>query len=195
MINKTIIRTVFTCLTVISFNVHAAFLPAPVESTVTGSLDIIDPDGLHTGAVPLDFNSAMGDFDFMYLGVPGTGYNSSFYNEGSYDFILDSDPNMPPASVTMTVGPDQLGMQTYIDWGVNTYDVLVVWDIATTGNLTTLTAIDMDGDGIRGFKMPNGPFQEFNFVMDVSIETPVPAAVWLFASGLIGLVGLARRKA
>jgi len=26
-------------------------------------------------------------------------------------------------------------------------------------------------------------------------EVPVPAAVWLFGSGLIGLVGLARRKA
>ena len=26
------------------------------------------------------------------------------------------------------------------------------------------------------------------------IETPVPAAVWLFGSGLLGLIGMARRR-
>jgi hypothetical protein len=33
-----------------------------------------------------------------------------------------------------------------------------------------------------------------NGVAAVVPEVPVPAAVWLFGSGLIGLVGVARRK-
>jgi len=37
----------------------------------------------------------------------------------------------------------------------------------------------------------NGPLTGFAFG---GTEVPVPAAVWLFGSGLIGLVGLARRK-
>ena len=35
--------------------------------------------------------------------------------------------------------------------------------------------------------------QDFGVVIDVS-EIPVPAAIWLFGSGLLGLIGLARRR-
>ena len=192
---KSIIAATCACLAVVTFNANAAFLPAPVGSTVSGSLDVVDPNGLHIGAVPVDFSPPAGDFGFMYLGNPGVGYNSTFYaTEGTYDFIFDSDPYVPSVPVSMTVGVDQLGMRTFIDWNGNTFDILTVWDVTTLGNLTTLMAIDLEGDGIRGFLMPNGPFAGFNFIMDVTIATPIPAAIWLFGSGLIGLIGLARRK-
>jgi len=71
-----------------------------------------------------------------------------------------------------------------------------------------LASGDPDGDGVNGMPMaPNGPFAGFNAnfqanmgaiadVSDVPVASavPVPAAVWLFGSGLIGLVGVARRK-
>ena len=40
-----------------------------------------------------------------------------------------------------------------------------------------------------------GPFDGFtgSWTMDIQ-EVPVPAAVWLFGSGLLGLVGVARRR-
>lgn len=44
------------------------------------------------------------------------------------------------------------------------------WDILYLDDRVTLTAIDMPA-------------------------VPIPAAVWMFGSGLIGLIGLARRKA
>ena len=45
--------------------------------------------------------------------------------------------------------------------------------------------------------MVDGPFTGFNANFNIRPEVsavPVPAAAWLFGSGLIGLVGLARRK-
>ena len=68
-----------------------------------------------------------------------------------------------------------------------------VWMLATT---------DGDGDGIMGIPMaPNGPFAGFNAGFNATMAAtpkpsavPVPAALWLFGSGLLGLVGVARRK-
>jgi hypothetical protein len=53
-------------------------------------------------------------------------------------------------------------------------------------------------DGIGGSPMIDGPFAGFNANFDITAihiaSIPVPAAVWLFGSGLVGLAGLARRK-
>jgi hypothetical protein len=63
-------------------------------------------------------------------------------------------------------------------------------------------------DGIGGSPMDNGPFVGYNANFDMTSvtmtgcsadcmpppEVPVPAAVWLFGSGLVGLVGVARRR-
>jgi len=70
-----------------------------------------------------------------------------------------------------------------------------------------LASLDGNGDTIMGINMAaGGPFAGFNAnfnatmtgIADVSdipvAAVPVPAAVWLFGSGLLGLVGVARRK-
>lgn len=67
-----------------------------------------------------------------------------------------------------------------------------------------LTAACITGDdGVGGSPMDNGPFPGFNAnfdIVDITITSvtpaavPVPAAVWLFGSGLLGLVGVARRR-
>jgi hypothetical protein len=56
-------------------------------------------------------------------------------------------------------------------------------------------------DGIGGSPMVDGPFAGFNANFDITslhvtkvTVVPVPAAVWLFGSGLLGLVGVARRR-
>jgi hypothetical protein len=59
------------------------------------------------------------------------------------------------------------------------------------------------GGTIGGNPMIDGPFASSNANFDITTLTltgltitaiPVPAAVWLFGSGLLGLVGVARRK-
>ncbi len=55
--------------------------------------------------------------------------------------------------------------------------------------------------GIGGTPMQTAPFPGYNANFDISSLTvtsisavPIPAAVWLFGSGLLGLVGIAKRK-
>jgi hypothetical protein len=56
--------------------------------------------------------------------------------------------------------------------------------------------------GLGGSPMQDGPFPGFNANFDIQSltlisitpEIPIPAAVWLFGSGLLGLVGVSRHK-
>jgi hypothetical protein len=76
----------------------------------------------------------------------------------------------------------------------------------TTSQVWMLASTDANGDGIMGIPMAlGGPFPGFNAnfnanlnqiadISDIPTAVPVPAAVWLFGSGLLGLVGIARRK-
>jgi hypothetical protein len=79
--------------------------------------------------------------------------------------------------------------------------------VPTGDHVWMLASIDPDGDGVNGISMAaGGPFAFFNAnfnadmspigdVSDIPVAAvPVPAAVWLFGSGLLGLVGIARRK-
>jgi hypothetical protein len=74
----------------------------------------------------------------------------------------------------------------------------------TGGQAWFMASVDGNGDGIMGIPMPGGgPFPGFNANFSANLTAspnpttapiPVPAAVWLFGSGLLGLVGIARRK-
>lgn len=56
-------------------------------------------------------------------------------------------------------------------------------------------------DGVGGSPILAGPFESYRFNFDVTSftvqevsEVPLPAALWLLGSGLVGLLGLARRR-
>ncbi len=93
-----------------------------------------------------------------------------------------------------TIGSSQIGGKIDFAWGTTTgIRVVNVWNINADGSLTTAVT------GAPG--MENGPFPGFNAVFNLTSPglitpsaVPVPAAVWLFGSGLLGLVGVARRK-
>ena len=73
------------------------------------------------------------------------------------------------------------------------------------GTVWMLASVDGNGDGVMGIPMPaGGPFPGFNINFNANLispvcdfdcpPVPVPAAVWLFGSGLMGLAATARRK-
>jgi len=78
-------------------------------------------------------------------------------------------------------------------WTEITYDLGVVPVGATAAFLEIVQAIGNIGTGPGGENWLAGEI----FIDDVYLgvaAVPVPAAVWLFGSGLLGLIGVARRK-
>lgn len=76
------------------------------------------------------------------------------------------------------------------------YDWSILWEITQTGNSASVLTIDTDSDGIAGTAMTAGPFPGFTHQINGTLTAvvPLPAAVWLFGSGLIGLIGFSNYR-
>jgi len=121
------------------------------------------------------------------------------YNFGSpiFPISLPLGPS-PVATKTLNNGIES-GFPTACDGQpiatqVNAYTIVgvpAVIDACTTG---------MVDDGIGGDPMTSIRYGSYNMNLDVtsvhvdSVVVPIPAAVWLFGSGLLGLIGLSRHK-
>lgn len=115
----------------------------------------------------------------------------TLFGPGTYTVsTVDPLPGVSGGTYTFTVGAGQMGGQIDFAWGGTTgIDVVMVWNVV--GN--TYTSSDWDTNGTPGAGMIDGPFPGFSANFNMT-AVPVPAAVWLFGSGLLGLVGVARRK-
>ena len=70
------------------------------------------------------------------------------------------------------------------------FDLCVLTDCLLEGWDSLIQASDINDHGnIVGHGIKDGEIHAF-YIQAV----PIPAAIWLFGSGLIGLIGLARRK-
>jgi hypothetical protein len=131
----------------------------------------------------------------FFFGTTWTAHSFTTYQVGTY-----SVDTIEGGIYDFTVGAGQIGISMLFNWGVVAdIDVINIWDITNVGGVNTYTSTDWDGDGILGGAMIDGAFVGFsaNFNLtgaDLPAAIPVPAAVWLFGSGLIGLVGVARRR-
>lgn len=90
------------------------------------------------------------------------------------------------------------------DWGPSMdTDLVLVWDVThqLDGSIELVsTDVISDffpmGSGAPGHPTIEGPTVGFSYSFDLLLTpVPVPAAAWLFGSGLLGLIGVARRKA
>lgn len=92
--------------------------------------------------------------------------------------------------MNFNVGAGQVAGTIDFAWGATTgIRVVNVWNVNGDGSLTAAAIPGME----------NGPFPGFNAAFDLTSAglisaVPVPAAVWLFGSGLLGLAGVARRR-
>jgi hypothetical protein len=77
-----------------------------------------------------------------------------------------------------------------------------LWDGPTYGpagqpagnQMWELTSADGNGDGIPGIPTAvGGPTAGFNYSFNIQ-PIPLPSAVWLLGSGLLGLLGMARKR-
>ena len=118
----------------------------------------------------------LGDFTMKFDAVEGWVFNSTTGTGGSID--LNDPSNIPTAPSGVRVFTTE-----------NVVTSLVNDQLSVSGDLmwTVFTA----ANGFEFFD--SGQFQAGSFEMTATV-VPVPAAVWLFGTGLLGLVGVNRSK-
>lgn len=169
-----------------------------VECTLTqATYEFNDITLGHIADGDITFPSAIGDFEIEdFFGSPLVAHDVTFYRDtGTYSFDSIGDSVAPGETITMTVDSGQVGMHFLFDWnGKADIDVLNVFDTSYINGEMIYTSTDVDGNGIVGFAMVDGPFQGTDMATNFVVATPIPAAVWFFASGLLGLIGISRCK-
>lgn len=167
------------------------------------------------------FSSNWAAYDIKVYG-PGSYTLSSDDTLGSAGCPYIANCMTGGGNYNVTVGPDQVMAHMKFAWSSSQgIDVVNIWDYQQMssriyagmidtdgdgipdrnvgGNPSTAwdgMSTDWNGDGINGGGMIDGPFVGFNAnfnVMGVH-PIPVPAAAWLFGSGLMGLVGAVWRR-
>ena len=126
----------------------------------------------------------------QFFGQNWTAHSGSILAEGTH--TIDT---IQGGIYTVTVGAGQVGGHILFNWGaVSDIDVINIWDVTSVGGNDVYTSTDFDNDGILGGAMLDGAFAGFSANFNMTSAVPVPAAVWLFGSGLVGLAGVARRR-
>ena len=112
----------------------------------------------------------------------GLGGPSGTLNSGNVGFLWALKPSGAPLWTSL---PDQ---------NSDLLDHMVTWLISGNEDRPN----NVVGNYVLAWEdLPGGGDRDFNdVVVEASVApVPIPAAVWLFGSGLLGLIGIARRKA
>jgi len=184
--------------TAVAFSLGIGIAQAATMTSATFTL--LGSDGSIIGAPDPAVTGSIGSGTWSvasttpFSGLLWTAHSGTTFGPGTYTI----DTVEGGIYTNIVVGANQIGGHMLFNWAASTnIDVVQVWDFCNTCGAYTST--DIDGDGVHGIGMLDGPFAttnaNFDFVVPVS-AVPVPAAVWLFGSGLIGFLGMtARRKA
>ena len=188
-----------------------------------GSL-VLDPDGNPVRGEPLDKGFAVtgtmdanglglydqGEAPFQRWNITETVLNSDgsttdyIFNEGNSSWRLDQAPNQPlnvvgidPFEILLLQafigGSSPIEAENTLFLESTALDQRIFWFVPATGPDSNFFASQVISTGTF-----NGVYEtdtNGNLLIGRRVpEVPVPAAVWLFGSGLLGLVGMARRK-
>lgn len=155
-------------------------LPVSLVWDATGLLNAID-SGLQAGDI-------ISGSTLKRAGSPDIDVNSATPASDGYNYAGIYTVNQGPAPMATT----SLNTTTLCTPGVD-----------CIGNAMS-GGFDSFDDGIAGSPQIDGPFPGMQASIDIGSgnsltvlnvsSVPIPAAVWLFSSGLIGLIGIARRK-
>lgn len=169
-----------------------------------------------TSAGAVVWHPTSGDTDFIQLNI-GAGPGMGISTNGGILALFDDDDGLDP-SQALEIG-ESGGEVVFTDLGGGTWNAAVhgnsielangnsfilgiSWDLGLTYHGDTDSFLVGEDSWIIVFDgfIPSGPGQGQEPISGSTLAIdlqpiPVPAAVWLFGSGLIGLVAVARRRA
>ena len=172
--NKTLLAGA-VALSLGAVSTSASALTVDITAMVFGSTSAA------TGTID---STTMGDtFSGTFFGKPWTATTQTYFDtsgtwagtspQGAFSYVFTLDAN-------------EVAWGTLFDWSVNLgIPVLAIMDCGDQSAGTACIG--------RGTPMQVGPFPGQAPAFNGTV-VPVPAAVWLFGSGLLGLVGIARRR-
>ncbi|RDH86144.1 MAG: hypothetical protein DIZ80_01355 [endosymbiont of Galathealinum brachiosum] len=187
------------------------------RTQISGTMSFDTITGAGTGTIaPFEFFASgpllIHDIAYQAVGDGAGGPGSLVIGSMLFDWkstnialeiVLDASGLFGALGGGMTVGDTVSGIGTLGATENMIGDLPMGLVPVATSTLDTDGASIIGDDGIGGSSMDNGPFSGFNMNFDMTSVTmtdytpsavPVPAAIWLFGSGLVGLVGFARRK-
>jgi len=158
-------------------------LQAIGNGMMLGNMNTTWSGSLFTNQIVLDASGLFSDWESNGFPFPGDVYDSAY--------CTSSDTCTTPASNDIRKYRYPIGS---VPISTSSFNV--------TGNAgvgTTLADISLGtDDGIGGSPMDNGPFSGFSVNLDFTTLTvttiPVPASAWLFGTGLISLLSIARKR-
>ena len=170
-------------LMVLSFAGHAAVVTWQLVSVT------FDDGGVATGS--FDYDADTDTFSAINIDTSG-GTNPDFLNTPSYG-IWGGDPftTLPQVFSTLqTSWPDLTDLT-----GAFVMGLILGSPLTNAGGTIPVELTFRSGEGICSEATCDAAITKYRDITGGSVSTvPVPAAAWLFGSGLIGLIGVVRRK-
>jgi len=180
-----------------------------LEDTDNGVKFTLDPNEANPG---YDANSTVDALNIVFSGAADLDSDAYVWISGpvadatsfSNQFVAVVPP--PASATTMDAGYTSNDGQLKLTWGNPDFNVtdMSMWTITGTtiaANFSSLSNADNKPSPTFGIfsvspisQFPGGPVPNPSNWVTGPAPVPIPAAVWLFGAGLLGLVGVARRK-
>ena len=165
-------------------NGNPQFFGGGLNTTVSGSVNDAVTGVLTDGGTPF-FGTPWVANQVMWNDTVGAATWSGTSAAGAYNYTYN-----------LAAGQSAVGL--YFTWGAaSQIAVLQIFGCAgTEAPGTACPGINSDPlhPAVPGSEMVNGPFAGQHATFKGVSAVPVPAAAWLFGSGLLGLIGIARRR-
>ena len=148
----------------------------------TAVVGALDPQGFYDSAGTKQ--TYWGGVAYMTLFDSGYGtYNYNIANGGEWSIDYQAD------HVTWT----QVGNGFFADTA--TGDTNFGFNPTFSLDFAAGTTLGLMPASVTGYQVTGAPVNSSGQVLSAVPAVPVPAAIWLFGSGLFGLIGVARRRA